>query len=452
MHEIPERYIEEYSNLQKSQFKPRTALFILMAAGIYFLVSFFYFLRYLLGNSEAFQMREFYDWVTILLGSTVLYVLNAKTTNPERSKRYGKIYNLFLLFMIARLGFIYPANALVFPFYFALAFIIMAFTIPWSIHELYGLSAIFILAFSAFYAGLIFITKVEILALPRFHPYFDGLLFLLIVSGLSISLRKKRIERDIENFILLKEVEEKNAQIRQDLEFANRVHQSLIPPSVRTKQADIAVSYLPVSYVGGDYAKFHFLEDGRLTFFICDVTGHGVAAALMVNRTHTEFERLAKEGHPPGRLLARLNQFIHDDFSGTGMFLSGFSGALDFKAKKFLYSNYGHPAQYLYQVSHRRVNPLPAHTTLLGIQKTDKIHEHEVSFESGDLILLFTDGILEASSPAGEQFGSGRVENFLKDNFSLPVRTLNQALLEDLKRFNQGVSIDDVLLMSIKIE
>ena len=107
-------------------------------------------------------------------------------------------------------------------------------------------------------------------------------------------------------------------------------------------------TYLPVYYIGGDYTKFNFLEKDKLIFIITDVTGHGVPAALLVNRIHSEYERLAKEGYSPGELLRELNKFIEEDFGSSGMYLSAFCGLLDFKKMKLTYSNYGHPSQLLF--------------------------------------------------------------------------------------------------------
>ena len=449
--QIPERYRLEYAGLQRGQFKTRTTLFILVATGIYYLVSLFYLVRYLFGNHEIFRPREFYNWVVLFAGSSLLYLANQRSRSPQRSKIYGHLFNVFLLTLIGWLGCLYPSSALVFPFYFTLGFIILAFTMPWSIPELYFLAGVNVLAFSIFCAEIVHGMRYPVPSLPRFHFYFDGVILILIAAVLSIVLRQQRIKRDIQNFLLLKEIEEKNVQIKKDLEFANRIHRTLIPESIQTKQADIRVSYLPVSYVGGDYAKFHFWKDDALIFFICDVTGHGVAAALMVNRIHAEFERLAKEGLEPGKLLQKLDKFIEEDFTGTSMYLSAFCGMLDFKKHRFLFSNYGHPPQFFHQAKKKTVESLSAHTTLLGIPKEEgqPVYQSEMRFESGDRILLFTDGVSEAVSSAGEPFGMGRIENFLKEH-PLQAENLNEALLRNLENFTRTFS-DDILLLSVQI-
>lgn len=450
--EVSKSDLQGYLDLLKSQYKSRTALFIVIATGIYFLVQAFYLLRFFLGNVQAFKPVEVYDWLFLLAGSAAIYGANAKARSPEASKIYSYLFNILLLIMISRIGFLYPENAIVFPFYFALGLVIVSITIPWSVRELYFLTAVHVLAFSIFYAILVGVMHHSVQSLPRFHAHFDGVIYILIAAAPCIILRRKRIEQDIENFVLSKEIERKNEQIEKDLEFANRIHQTLIPESISTLRADITVTYRPFSYMGGDYAKFHFVDDHSLIFFICDVTGHGIGSALLVNRIHSEFDRLAKDKLRPGIILQRLDRFIQEDFRETGMFLSAFCGSLDFKGKKLIYSNYGHPAQYIHHLADARVESLAAHTTFLGILKNEgDLYEREIGFRKGDRIFLFTDGLVESVSPTGEMFGTKRVEEFLENSTNHETVAFNDLLIRNLEAFNNGNSHDDILLLNIKI-
>lgn len=249
-----------------------------------------------------------------------------------------------------------------------------------------------------------------------------------------------------------KELRQKNEQIREELELATQIQKTLIPAPVHTDHADIAVDYLPFSFMGGDYAKFHFVDRDRLVFIISDVTGHGVGAALLVNRLHAEFEHLAREGKEPGTLLKELNDFITGSFDGTYMYLSAFCGCLDFHSKVFRYSNYGHPPQYMYHATKKCVDPLQSQTTLLGLSLgRDGMFEQEIPFDWGDKIILFTDGIIEARNGDGEIFGCARVQDVLARNFELRAADLNRRLLEELDRFKRGDFTDDVFLLTIEI-
>jgi sigma-B regulation protein RsbU (phosphoserine phosphatase) len=284
--------------------------------------------------------------------------------------------------------------------------------------------------------------------------YMEGMMFLLVSFVLCFVVRLMDWERDIQDFILLKQLEGKNRQMQKELELARRIHKTLVPNSISNENVEIEVSYLPAYYVGGDYAKFHFLDKDRMVFIISDVTGHGVSAALLVNRIHAEFERMAKDGKEPGVLLSELDEFIMGDFEGTDMYLSAFCGLLDFKKMRMLYSNHGHPPQCLYHVKGAFVEDLPAQTSMLGLPIDDKrIEQSEVKFEKGDRILLFTDGVTETRTSQGEEYGEDRLESFLRNNCETPPHVFNQQLVDELRTFSGNHKFaDDVFILHMVIK
>jgi sigma-B regulation protein RsbU (phosphoserine phosphatase) len=225
---------------------------------------------------------------------------------------------------------------------------------------------------------------------------------------------------------------------------------------VSTEQVDVAVTYLPMQTVGGDYAKFHFGDDRSLLFMICDVTGHGVPAALLVNRLHSEIERMVRAVRNPGRLLNGLNEFIIQSFPDTGLFLSAFCGRLDFRKNLFEYSNHGHPPQYLYRCSNHAVQKLNPQATLLGIGEVSAgVYVQAMPFAKGDRILLFTDGVIETKNEAGKDFGEQRVIRFLEGQYDVPPERFNQNLLQELADHGgpeHKAFQDDIFLLTIHVK
>ncbi len=241
--------------------------------------------------------------------------------------------------------------------------------------------------------------------------------------------------------------------MQKELELATRVHSRLIPHSASTRLADIAVTYVPMYYMGGDYARFHFVDKNKLIFIICDVTGHGVSAALLVNAFNTEFERLAKDGKPPGALLKEMDRFIVRDFAEINMYLTAFCGLLDYShfSRKFIYSSYGHPPQYIYRTAHSAIEKISAQTSFLGLPIEDaNIYQNEMHFSKKDQILLFTDGVTEAKDIKGEEYGGERLESFIRKNNSLKAELFNQALLNELNLFARNKLRDDLFILNIK--
>ena len=280
-----------------------------------------------------------------------------------------------------------------------------------------------------------------------------GINVILLSVAASICVIIKRSEEILrqKDFIFQNEIEEKNSIMTKELELARKIHKSLIPHSIKDDLADIAVTYKPMFYLGGDYAKFHFLDRNRLIFVLIDVTGHGVSAALLVNRVHTEIEQLIREDLLPGELLKRLEEFINRDFGHMGMLLTAFCGLLDFANNCLVYSNHGHPPQILFQASGKKIVLMKSQTFLMGVglEEADVYH-NEISFEKGDRIILFTDGIIEARNRHDDFFGRKRLESFAKNNISIDPVEFNDKLMKTVKDFQADRQEDDIFLLTIQ--
>lgn len=445
---IPDSYRDEFFAQQTKLTQGRVSLLTLASLGIYFITSFFLILI----RPEEFKTEEIPAWGILLAGGTAVFLLNRSTRTLGFAKGIAYLFTVLFLYILVRVALIYPEDIGYSSIYYVLALFFVSLIIPWTAQEVVLLALLDGAAYTFFFAFRTGIFQGASPAPAFTNQYVDGLILISIAFVMCLVIRLKETARDIENFVLLKQVEEKNEQIQKELELARRIHKTLIPESVRTERADITVSYLPVHYIGGDYAKFHFLERDRLIFIISDVTGHGVPAALLVNRIHAEFERLAKEDKEPGILLKELDEFISEDFDGTNMYLTAFCGLLDFEKSLFFYSNYGHPPQYIYHASRGEVRSLSSQTTLLGLSfREQKVYQAELRFDRGDRILLFTDGIFDVDRSNPEAFGAERIKNFLKAHDGLKHPEFNQKLLEELNASKKGEFRDDIFLLSIKI-
>jgi len=184
---------------------------------------------------------------------------------------------------------------------------------------------------------------------------------------------------------------------------------------------------------------------------MADITGHGVSSALLVNRIHTEIERLLRNRPLPGELLKSLGGFIDQDFGKMGFYLTAFCGMLDFSKDKLIYSNHGHPPQILLQSKENKIVLMNSQTFLIGIGMADEnTYDTEVVFNKGDRLVLFTDGIIEARDKSGELFGYENLKSFAKDNADMGVIEFNDRLLEKVNRFQSDIQTDDIFLISIQ--
>jgi sigma-B regulation protein RsbU (phosphoserine phosphatase) len=126
---------------------------------------------------------------------------------------------------------------------------------------------------------------------------------------------------------------------------------------------------------------------------------------------------------------------------------------LDFRQAKFFYSNYGHPSQYIYRVTESHVLALGSQTSLLGLPlREEAVYEHNIAFNKGDMILLFTDGVIETRNAEGEEYGEERLERFIAKNHALSVNDFNQHLMDELNAYKYRDFKDDISVLSMRIK
>ncbi|MFH1846986.1 MAG: PP2C family protein-serine/threonine phosphatase [Candidatus Omnitrophota bacterium] len=445
---IPAQYLCEFLSKQIAFIKSRVRLFCLLTLSIYFFATFLWFVIY----PAQFYFLEVIIGLFLLAGSGVVLYLSSRANTIRKAQFNAYLFTALLLSLMVKLAVTYHESALICASIFVFTMFLVSVTIPWTPTEVIFIGFMHVLAYTVNFIFLKYSPRIsgDIFSLIQ---YFDGLIFLSMSFFLCVVIRRKETNRDIDNFVLLKEIEGKSTQMRKELEWATKIHKTIIPDSISNDRVDMAVSYLPVYYMGGDYVKFEFLKDDRVIFIITDVTGHGVSAALLVNRIHAEFEQLTKEGKDPGILLKELNEFIKEDFEGSDMYLSAFCGLIDFKKMSMLYSNYGHPIQYLYSRKDSQLHRLVPQASLLGLPIEDNnVYQDDIDISAGDKVLLFTDGIIETVNKEGEEYGTEKLENFLKHNHQLPSDEFNNQLLDDVKTFKHGKFKDDICLLSMGIK
>lgn len=445
---IPQKYLDDFHEEQRLRIKSRVQVYCILTVSLYFLTA----IINSIVNPETPMIVEIIAGVILTVGGAITLFLNGRNKTLLGAKLNAYLFTIILVVLFVRLGIYYADD----PFLSAAGYVFTLFfvsiTIPWSGPEIIPLGFIHVAAFTTEFMYVQYGPGVTQQTFTV-TEYLNGLIFIILAFIICIVVRAKETERDVENFILFRDVEAKNKQMTDELEWATRIHKTIIPNSVNTDEVDIGVTYLPVYYMGGDYTRFNFLEHDKLIFIISDVTGHGVPAALLVNRIHAEFERLGREGKEPGELLRELNEFIKEDFEGSDMFLSAFCGLLDMRKMNLKYSNYGHPPQYVYGEKDKKVHSLGAQTSLLGLpMDDDEVYQEEMTLTPGDRILLYTDGVTETFDSSRDEYGYERLEKFIKKHHTLGVGKFNERLLKDLDEFKCEPFKDDICILDMIVK
>jgi sigma-B regulation protein RsbU (phosphoserine phosphatase) len=264
------------------------------------------------------------------------------------------------------------------------------------------------------------------------------------------------LEMDYTSCVCLEHLsDDERRTLEFELEMAQTVQLSLLPqqpPDVPSLQ--VAAFSRPAQIIGGDYFDFFDFLDGAVGLAIADVAGHGVSASLHMASIQTLLRSLAPGSLSPAAALEHIHRLlVHNVRFNT--FVTLFLGAFNPQSHILTYCNAGHNPPLIVR---GQGNGGETSTWLwptaaaLGLVEQGRFHSAEVHLAPGDLLLLYTDGITEAMSPQGEEFGRERLEQAALEAGRLPAAELIQHVRQQVERFTGGeAQADDQTLLACKI-
>jgi sigma-B regulation protein RsbU (phosphoserine phosphatase) len=247
--------------------------------------------------------------------------------------------------------------------------------------------------------------------------------------------------------------EDELRQLESELELSQVVQRALLPQQVPSiPHYDIAAFSRPAQIVTGDYFDFLEFEDGTRGFVIADVSGHGVSAGMLVGSLQTVFHTLTPETDSPVDVLQRINRLYINNINFT-TFVTIFFAKLDPQTRMLSYASAGHNPPLLVRASTNEVAWLKPTAPAIGLIKDYFSRLDRVQLVEGDTLLLYTDGVIEALSPQGnEQFGYDRLAGIVQQNQGLPANELTQKIRQALNEFTQGnLPADDITMIVCKL-
>ena len=249
--------------------------------------------------------------------------------------------------------------------------------------------------------------------------------------------------------------------LRRELLDARAVHESLLPDEVDQGPVLFQYAFEPMQQIGGDFVFCHVEKDPeqeqggkRLTVVLVDVTGHGVAAALAVNRLSGELERLAAENGAmrPAELIRQLNTYVATSLGRYNMFATALAVQADVEAGVLRWCNAGHPPGLRWG-RHGEVARLEPKAVMLGVVEPDEYDapEFEVEFDPGDAIVMYTDGAAEVRDENGDMLGPDGVSDVMTACLldSDEPKRLPEEILARIHQRRAGAIVDDVLIVSV---
>jgi len=246
-------------------------------------------------------------------------------------------------------------------------------------------------------------------------------------------------------------------EVNQDLLDARRIHEGAFPDAVREGSLQFTYEYYPMSQIGGDYLHAHRgggsnPDEPALTLALLDVTGHGIAAALTVNRLHGELTRLYAEDpdlRPIGALRA-LNRYVYLTLSGHSVFVTAFIMRADPTDNLLEYASAGHPPAFL-RGSTGVIEELGSTAMVLGAVADEDymIDEAVHSLGPGDSIVAYTDGAIEVRGQNGEMLGIEGLRDVYRSGWADADGRWPKAMVHLVDRYRVGEADDDTLVVEL---
>lgn len=253
----------------------------------------------------------------------------------------------------------------------------------------------------------------------------------------------------IERARLHKEILEKH-HIDEELALARRMQKDLLPKRApKLDKFDIAGVNVPSEMVGGDYFDYIPLTEKDLGLVIGDVAGKGVPAAFIMASLRAALRIEAFSHYAISTILSRVNDFLNES-TKPEIFVTAFYGVLDTHTGILTYANAGHNPP-LFIRSKDGSEQLTGGGMLLGAFPGALYHEYRMDFESGDMLLLYTDGASEAENEKGVQFGVERLEDLARQSAVHGPRQVIRELLGAIRTHGGKAGLqDDITLMVVQ--
>ena len=249
----------------------------------------------------------------------------------------------------------------------------------------------------------------------------------------------------------LEQLAQRQREIDRDLALAARVQQTLAPRNLHWGPFQVEALYQPVSTIGGDFGVVTPVGN-ELHLLVCDVSGHGITSALIANRIYTETMSLLGRCEKAPEMLHRLNQFVLNQIQVAGFYFSMAMARLSSERRRMCFLNAGHPPAIWVQRS-GETKFLEARSAVLGLLEDAVSAEpaQELDLQSGDRVMLYTDGISEAFNQQDELLGHEGLAEIARKAAGKPLPEMKERILADVAAWRHGPVTDDVSLVLIEV-
>ncbi len=278
----------------------------------------------------------------------------------------------------------------------------------------------------------------------------------LFASALFVEYRrKKKFEGDYD-YMHSKHYE--RLRMKKELEYAQQIQLSMLPPGETTVNGiEISARSIPATEVGGDYYDYFKIDDNKTGIFICDVSGHGVASALLLSGLRSSMLIIMEDTLNPKEIFIKLNRMIRKT-QPRKMFVTAVFAIIDSEKNSCELFNAGHLPPFKISGNSNELYKIKKHGITLGAMDnlgmdrvTGESQEVTISFNKGDKLVLFTDGVNEAQDKNRNEFGLDNTEAYLAANTHKNPKEIIDGLITEVNKFTGNkIQNDDLTILALE--
>jgi sigma-B regulation protein RsbU (phosphoserine phosphatase) len=232
-------------------------------------------------------------------------------------------------------------------------------------------------------------------------------------------------------------------RVKAEIDAANRIQAALLPlDAPDLVGASVASHYGAATEIGGDYFDFLKVASGEIGIAFGDVSGHGLTSGIVMAMAKAALLVQVDYDPSPRAVLDVLNEIVIKTSPRRTM-MTFFFGLLDPRSQTLRFSSAGHLDPYVYRAATQKMEVLSSWGFPLGVRRRDPFLEHQVEFATGDRLVLYSDGLIEAVDDDGEPFGFERFEQVIASHGHQSADEIKKALLTAVRKFTRNRPPED---------
>ncbi len=295
------------------------------------------------------------------------------------------------------------------------------------------------------------------IVLMKYFVFEDFIIHTLLIGlmvTVSLTRENKRRKTFIKQYDYFNKKENDARRMRKELDYAREIQIAMLPEAFRKfGSIEVASNSTPAMEVGGDYYDYFEISENETGFFICDVSGHGVASALMLSGLRSCMHLLIEDSSNPKEIFSRLNKMVRKT-QNRKMFVTAVFAVIDTKENTCSLFNAGHLPPFKIDGNTNEIMKIRRHGVTLGaldyISTEKDESEVKFSFCRNDKLILYTDGVTEAMNSKKEEYGFHRLEELLYTISDKTPEDILNSIISSVNNFSEGIEQrDDMTIMVI---